>query len=234
MIILKLLVALLPAILLLIFIYWKDAKKEPASWLAKAFGLGVGIAFPVVIVEIFMGYLLFEWGEPTSLFGSTMKAFFQAALPEEAAKLFALWLILRKNPYYDEHFDGIVYAVFVGLGFASIENVKYILLDSGECWKTVGIMRAFLSVPGHYAFAVIMGYYYSLYHFVNKSRKVAFFILFMPFMAHGIYDAILMGSPFNPVIKAIALPAIVYFTYRLQRIAYNRIVTLIENDIKFS
>ena len=44
-------------------------------------------------------------------------AFLLAAIPEEVAKLFMLWLLLRKNPFFDEHFDGIVYAVCVGLGF---------------------------------------------------------------------------------------------------------------------
>ena len=46
--------------------------------------------------------------EPTTLLGTTIDAFLVAALPEEGFKLLALWLILRKNPYFDEHFDGIV------------------------------------------------------------------------------------------------------------------------------
>ena len=228
MFILKLLLALLPAILLAAFIYWKDAKKEPISWLAKAFWLGIVIVFPIVIVEVLMGELLFAGGEPTTLFGGIMKAFFEAALPEEALKLLALWILLRKNPYFDEHFDGIVYAVYIGLGFAALENVFYIF--GAEDWMTVGIMRAFLSVTGHYAYAVIMGYYYSMYHFVNQSAKNAFFALFLPFLAHGIYDAILMGAPFNPILEAISLPVIIYLTYRMQQIAYNRIKILVQKD----
>jgi RsiW-degrading membrane proteinase PrsW (M82 family) len=228
MIILKLLLALLPAILLAAFIYWKDAKKEPVSWLAKAFGLGITIVFPIIIVEIWMGKLLFAGGEPTTLFGGIMKAFFEAALPEEALKLFALWILLRKNPYFDEHFDGIVYAVYIGLGFAALENVFYIL--DAEDWVTVGIMRALLSVTGHYAYAVIMGYYYSLYHFVDKSARSAFLALFLPFLAHGMYDAILMGAPFNPILKVISLPIIIYLTYRMQKVAYNRIKILVKKD----
>ena len=224
MITLKLLLAFLPAILLAAFIYWKDAKKEPASWLAKAFGLGIAIALPILLVEIVMGELLFAGGGPTTLFGGIMKAFFEAALPEEAVKLLALWIFLRKNPYFDEHFDGIVYAVYIGLGFAAFENVLYVL--NAEDWLNVGIMRALLSVSGHYAYAVMMGYYYSMYHFVDKSAKNAFFALFIPFLTHGIYDAILMGSPFSPALKAVAVPAVFYFTYRMQRLAYDRIKKL--------
>jgi len=228
MITLKILLAFLPTILLAAFIYWKDAKKEPASWLAKAFGLGIAISVPVVIAEIWMGKLLFAGGEPTTLFGGIMKAFFEAALPEEALKLLALWIFLRNNPYFDEHFDGIVYAVYIGLGFAAFENMFYVL--NAENWITVGIVRALLSVSGHYAYAVIMGYYYSMYHFVDKSAKNAFFALFIPFLAHGVYDAVIMGSPFSPVLEAIAVPALIYITYRVQRIAYNRIKILASKD----
>lgn len=228
MFILKLLLALLPAILLAAFIYWKDARKEPISWLAKTFGLGIIIAFPIVTVEVWIGDLLFAGGEPTTLIGGILKAFFEAALPEEALKLLALWLILRSNPYFDEHFDGIVYAVYLGLGFAAIENIFYII--DAEEWMTLGIMRALLAVPGHYAYAVIMGYYYSLYHFVDKSAKNAFLALFLPFLAHGIYDAILMGAPFSPVLETISIPVVVYLTYKMQRFAYNRITILVQKD----
>ena len=114
-------------------------------------------------------------GEPTTLIGSTMQAFVVAALPEESFKLLALWLVLRKNPFFDEHFDGIVYAVCVELGFAAVENIFYVF--SEEEWVTVAISRALLAVPGHYAFAILMGYYYSVYHFVDHSPKVAACIL---------------------------------------------------------
>ena len=36
-----------------------------------------------------------------------------------------MWLVLRRNPHFDERMDGIVYAVCVGLGFAAVENVMY-------------------------------------------------------------------------------------------------------------
>lgn len=228
MIILKFIVALLPIVALLAFIYWKDPKKEPVSWLAKAFGLGIAAAIPAILLEYLIGILLFGGGEPNSLWGTTLKSFFGASLPEEAIKLFALWLVLRKNPYFDEHFDGIVYAVFVGLGFAAIENVMYILDPKNGL--DVGLARAFLAVPGHYAYAVIMGYCYSLYHFVDKSKKIAFLMLFMPFMAHGIYDSFVFGMRVNTIVGWIAFPFLLYFVYKMQRIAYDRIVILIERD----
>ena len=144
--------AILPAAILWIYIWKKDSQPEPTSWLVKAILFGIGICIPVVIVEIGIEMFLYSVGiVPTNLVGTTMQAFVVAAIPEEAFKLLALWLILRKNPYFDEHFDGIVYAVCVGLGFAAIENVFYILGE--EEWMSVAISRALLAVPAHYAFA---------------------------------------------------------------------------------
>lgn len=153
--------ALLPAILLWYYIWKQDSLPEPTSWLVKATLYGVGIIVPVIIVESVIQLCLFGEEGPTSLIGTTKEAFFVAALPEESFKLLALWLILRKNPYFDEHFDGIVYAVCIGLGFAAVENIGYVFQEGNGL--AVAINRALFAVPGHYAFAVLMGYYYSLY-----------------------------------------------------------------------
>ena len=190
--------ALLPAILLFLYIWRKDAQPEPFKWLFRALLAGVIICVPVALVETLVMHYLFPSGGPTTLFGTTLEAFFVAAIPEEAAKLLALWLILRKNPYFDEHFDGIVYAVCVGLGFAAIENVGYVL-SSGEGWATVASMRALLAVPGHYAFAILMGYYYAVYHFVDHSKIAAAKVILIPVLAHGVYDSLAMTGSVDPI-----------------------------------
>ena len=156
-----LLAALLPAFFLAFYIWRKDPVVEPVQWLIRAFLMGVAICLPVAFFENFVSRLLFPSGSPVTLIGTTVQAFLVAAVPEEAAKLLALFLILRKNPWFDEHFDGIVYAVYVGLGFAALENVAYVL-SAGDQWMTVAAMRALLAVPGHYGFAILMGYYYSM------------------------------------------------------------------------
>ena len=116
--------ALLPAILLWLYIWKKDPQPEPTFWLVKAVICGMAICVPVAFFEMLIQTVF--WGvdgEPITLIGSTMQAFVVAALPEESFKLLALWLVLRKNPYFDEHFDGIVYAVCVSLEFAAVENI---------------------------------------------------------------------------------------------------------------
>lgn len=222
--------ALLPAVLLWLYIYRQDTRPEPMNRLVKAVFWGVAICIPVSFVEQAISSVLFgDGGQPVDLIDTTIDAFFVAALPEESFKLLALWLVLRKNPYFDEHFDGIVYAVSVGLGFAAIENIFYVLDEEGD-WMGVAIARALLAVPGHYAFAVLMGYYYSVYHFVHRSPKTAACILFVPVLAHGIYDAFALSSSVNPYIGGLGFFALIYFCVKMHKYTRNKMLAQIERD----
>lgn len=221
--------ALLPAILLWGYIWKMDRKKEPTSLLIKATCYGVLICLPVAMVESMISGVLFGEGGPTTLFGTTVDAFMVAAIPEEAFKLFALHRILKNNPYFDEHFDGIVYAVCVGLGFAGLENILY-LFDNADDWLSVAFLRSLMAVPGHYAFAVLMGYYYSVYHFVNRSRRTWAMILVAPVLAHGLYDALLMSASVNAALGGICFCGAVYLTYRLHIYARKKVLAMVNTD----
>ena len=219
--------ALLPAILLLLYIWKKDTKKEPTSWLAKAFLWGIACTIPAGILEIGICYILFgEGGEPSSILGNIVNAFIAVAIPEEGFKLLALWLVLRKNPYFDEHFDGIVYAVFVGLGFAAFENIGYVFAHG----IPVAISRALFSVPGHYANAILMGYFYSMYHFVNRSPKVKACILLAPVLTHGIFDACIFSITIDLTTAAVAAIIFIVFFVKLQKFASKKVTALVERD----
>ena len=227
---LMLIAALLPAILLGLYIWRKDPQPEPLRWILRAFIAGIIICVPVAFAERFILGLLFPSGGPTTLLGTTAEAFLVAGLPEEAAKLFILWLfVLRKNPYFDEHFDGIVYAVFVSLGFAAIENVFYVL-GSGEGWVSVAATRALLAVPGHYAFGILMGYYYSKYQFFDHTPRTAVKILLVPVLAHGVYDAIAMSGQVDPIAGAISFVVLIWFCIKLQKYARRKINELAQQD----
>ena len=224
-----LIAALLPAVLLLLYIWKKDTQKEPTMQLVKAVLWGVGIIIPVVVVEKMVEMVLFgENGSPTGLIGTTAMAFFVAAIPEETFKLLALHKVLKGNPYFDEHFDGIVYAVCIGLGFAAVENIGYVF--SQEDWASVAIARSLLAVPGHYAFAVMMGYYYSVYHFVNRSLKTRVYVLLVPVLAHGIYDALAMSSMVNEYVGGVGFVVLIYFCFKLHKRAQAKVLSLVEKD----
>ena len=224
-----LILALLPVAVLWLYIWKKDPNKEPTSQLIKAMLLGAAICVPVAFFELIAANIFTGGGdEPTSWFGVIVDAFMVAALPEESVKLLVLWLFLRRNRYYDEHFDGIIYAVCIGLGFAAVENVSYVYGD--EDWLAVAISRALLAVPGHYAFAVLMGYYYSVYHFIDHSKKAAAYVLLVPVMAHGVYDTLALSGAVNPYIGGICFIILIIFCVKMHKYARSKIMTSIEND----
>ena len=225
--IITLVVAVLPALVLWLYVWKKDARPEPAKELLKAIGWGIVICFPVALAEHYVQSFIFgAGGGPVTLFGTTIEAFCVAAIPEETAKLLVLWWLLYKNPYFDEYYDGIVYAVCVGLGFAAVENFFY--LYQAENMMGVAIGRALLAVPGHYAFAVLMGYYYSVYHFVDHSKKNAIRILLVPVLAHGIYDALALSGTVDPVVGGISFFVLIYFCIKMQKEAKKKILHLLK------
>lgn len=182
---LKLLVAISPAIVLTFILLRKDNNSpEPLRWLLAAIGLGVLIP-PVILLMAFLGWPDYDVG---TFGGAILSSFVSAAIPEESLKFAALYFIAKRCRHFDEMFDGIVYAVCIGMGFAGIENIFY-LFAAEENWFFIGISRALMSVPMHYFFAVIMGAFFSQGWFDGKKRtSYLAAALLIPIAVHGIYD----------------------------------------------
>lgn len=217
--------ALIPAIALLGYIYWRDRKSpEPLKQLLKATAWGV-LAIPLTLVIVsplrWMGIIPDEF---TTISGAIYDAFMSAAIPEELSKLLLLWLFLRKNPYFDERMDGIVYAVCVSLGFAGLENILYVVMN--EEWASVALSRAIFAVPGHFCFGVVMGYFYSLAKFEPQHRtRYSALALIAPIVAHGIYDSLLfiMQVYIPSWLESILLLAFLVFCFYLWKWASRSI-----------
>ena len=234
---LVILAALAPVAWLLWTIYRKDSvQPEPTKRLVKAIVFGIGSVFLSLAISMPTSMVL-GMNIDNQVYGSIAEAvggaFFLAAIPEEVAKLFMLWLLLRKNPFFDEHFDGIVYAVCVGLGFAAFENICYLLggIDDGS-WIGIGVARALFSVPAHYFFAILMGYYYSLYHFgIDRSVKAKVMVLVAPILAHGIFDALLFCMRVDESLCGILMLLFIIFFTKLKKRAKLRIEDLSKQTI---
>lgn len=185
----------LPVALLLWYIYKCDYHPEPVGFIIRGLFFG---ALSILLTSLFDSVILGVFGrwfmESEQVDAQIFKAFVGAAIPEETAKLIMLSLLLRKNKYFDEHIDGIVYAACVGLGFAGVENLTY--LANSENWVGVGLSRAVTSVPSHFFDAVAMGYFYSLYRYNVQGKKSTWMVLMwlVPVLFHGVYDALLMVS----------------------------------------
>ena len=178
-------ISILPVVLLMVYVNRQDKyEKEPPGMLILAFFIGM-LAIPMTLVMVGITNKLFY---SDSVFYS---AFIEAGLPEELSKFILLFLLVWWNKNFNEHMDGIVYATFVSLGFACIENILYVL-DGGI---GTGIMRAIISVPGHFLFGVLMGYFLSLAKF-NPKGKLFYILLsiLVPAFVHGLFDWLLMAA----------------------------------------
>lgn len=182
-----LLASLAPVFIILFYIYFRDKyEKEPLRMLVKAILAGILVVLPVIFVErLLMGL------DPSSgrVAGAAYRAFVVAGSTEELFKFAALYLLVWKSPSFNEKFDGIVYAVFVSLGFAGVENVLYVM----ESGMQTALVRSLTAVPAHAIFGVTMGYYLGIARMYKEVRSTYLpRAILVPIVLHGIYDFILM------------------------------------------
>ena len=223
--------AVLPALILIYYTYQQDKlQREPVGNLVKAFFYGGLSVFASFLISVpFMNMGLFP-REIHTLSDAARTAFFGAAIPEETAKLFLLWLFLRKCRDFDERMDGIVYSVCIGMGFAAFENIEY-LFASGSDWVTVGLGRSLTAIPGHFGFAVIMGYYFSLFYFDRYRAPGAGLKMWLfPVVGHGLYDWVAMSQEVAPELSGAIAIAILLFCFWLLKWARNHMQKHIVSD----
>ena len=182
--------SVLPAALLILFIYrQKKKKKEPFKSLCKVFFGGMlAVVFTIVTVRIIDYTIgLIPYLNQTVFYDS----FITAGIPEELCKFLIFMIFIWNDKNFDEYFDGIVYASFISLGFATVENIMYVMPGG----IGTGIVRALISVPAHFLFGVILGYFLSLAKF-NSDKKGRYIIigLLIAMAAHGLFDWLLMFS----------------------------------------
>ncbi|PLR83061.1 PrsW family intramembrane metalloprotease [Bacillus canaveralius] len=173
-----------PGLALLSYFYLKDQYgTEPLSMVLKTFVFGALLVFPIMFIQ----YVLEAEHIVQSGFVS---AFFSTSLLEEFFKWFVLFYTVYKHVHFDEPYDGVVYGASVSLGFATAENIMYLIANGLE--HALG--RALLPVSSHALFGVIMGYYIGKGKFsANSNKKWIIFSLFTPFFLHGTYDYILLS-----------------------------------------
>jgi protease PrsW len=197
-------ISLAPVLIIGFYIYSRDKyEKEPIQALLKALFAGMLIVLPVFFIEKFLGSL-FTGTEGIGYAAYT--AFIVAALTEEGWKLIAFFIFFWKNENFNEKFDGIVYAVFIALGFAAVENMLYVFTGG----YGVGVIRALTAVPAHALFGIMMGYYLGQAKFRGRFR--GFYLLFaflMPFTFHGLYDFIMMSR--TAWLLVLFVPLFIYF-----------------------
>lgn len=196
--------SLAPVLIIAFYIYIRDKyEKEPYAILFKALLIGVLIVLPVILMEKFLT-LFFRSAEGLQYAAYT--AFVVAGLTEESVKFLGFYFIFWKDRNFNEKFDGIVYAVYISLGFAAIENILYVFTGG----IGVGLVRALTAVPAHALFGIVMGYYFGLARFSASHRKLYLTLaLLMPVIFHGLYDFLLMSN--SRILLTAFIPAFIYF-----------------------
>lgn len=186
-----LIIAISPGIALALIIYLTDRyDREPLLLLLKIFVLGMISVLPAALFEQFLIY----FNPFAGILGIVFTAFIIAGLTEEFIKRQVILKFAFNRSEFDEKLDGIIYAVFASLGFATAENINYVMFTFASN-PYVGIFRGFVSVPAHMLFAITMGYYLSLSKFCLEPGMKKTYLrkaLLVPMLLHGIFDFILM------------------------------------------
>ena len=193
--------SVLPSIALGVMIYKKDiVEKESPGLLFKLFlGGAIGSVILTLLLSTVLEPIIPDLEDSNNNFiYLAITTFFKVALVEEFSKWIFLKKITWKNKEFNYIYDAIVYAVFVALGFATIENIIYVLGSEGGI--SIAILRAILSVPGHAFDGVFMGYYYGLAKQakINDNIKLfkrnMIFSLLIPVVFHFIFDYLLLSE----------------------------------------
>lgn len=187
--------AVLPAVFLMRYIYKHDTvEKEPAGMLISLLAMGLLSALASIVLETIGQTVLDMTVSKDDTSYTIILAFVVVAMVEEGTKLIFLKLRTWRSSHFNYRFDGMVYAVFVSLGFAAFENVGYVFTYG----LSVALPRALMAVPAHMGFAVFMGLFYGRAKLFQKDGKkgaknanlLAGYA--MAVFLHGFYDACAM------------------------------------------
>jgi len=176
--------AVAPGLSLMSFFYLKDRfDHEPISMIVRTFIMGALLVFPIMFIQ----YAFEAEGIAQT---ALSQSFLLSGTLEEFFKWFIFLYVVYKHTSFNGHYDGILYGVSISLGFATIENILYLLANGIE----VAVGRAFFPVSSHALFGVLMGYYIGKAKTTNdssKKSKLLTFSLLTPIILHGSYDFVL-------------------------------------------
>lgn len=205
--------AILPSILLGFYIYKKDnIEKEPTSLLIKTLISGILGGVIVILLSLIFGIPKYNYQTPIEIL---FYSFVLVSLIEEAVKFILFYLFCYKKKEFNYRYDGIVYASFLALGFATYENILYVFTTQDII---TAIYRGVLTVPAHVFFAIFMGYYFALakhygrYNSKKREKKNLAFAFIAPFVLHGFFDYALLSKSNIGLIFFLLFIFILYIT----------------------
>ena len=212
--------AIIPAVILLFEIYKYDRLEKESGGLLRSLVLKGIVATALAVVTEKIGIAILGRLFPDDSFiYYVILMYFVVGLSEEGFKYLLLRVTTWNSPEFNCRFDGVVYAVFVALGFALWENISYVF----SYGLGTALVRAVTAVPGHACFGVFMGTWYGLAKKQQLwgqedlsvvSRTVA---VVLPVLIHGTYDLLAtMGNTWIFILFFGVLLAISFRTIKKQ------------------
>jgi RsiW-degrading membrane proteinase PrsW (M82 family) len=183
-----LVIALAPGLFWLWYFYHQDIyEPEPLSLVIKMFSLGMVVTIIAFKCEDLVGIFI----------SGIIFAAVAAPIIEESIKFFVVKFFVYNNHEFNEPMDGILYASATALGFATLENVLYILGEpSLSSFFITGTFRALISVPGHALFGVFWGYGLGIAKFRPPGKRGTVILggLLLGIAVHGLFNFLLEQS----------------------------------------
>lgn len=177
------------------FLRQDKIRPEPHRLIALTFLLGCVSTIPAGIGNYVFGADSFLEGSPALL--SVVSAMLFVVGPvEELCKFGAVRLGAYRSLYFDEPVDGLVYASAASLGFASLENLFYVLQYGPE----VMLLRAPLSTVAHLVFGSIWGQALGQFYVSGGRRRALLYgSLAAAAGAHALFNVMVFSFPLGAV-----------------------------------
>lgn len=207
-------VALLPALLLMTWLYTRDKiHPEPKQRVYRLFLLGAGIVLPAGLIERALLQTPTD-GLARGWVATILTAFFVAGMVEEFLKAAIVEKAAFQRGWMGSPMDCIVYSGATALGFAAVENILYVT-SSGF---GTALVRSVTAVPAHMMFGIIMGVAFADSIWRGRSRARAYIL---PALAHGVYDSFALGGGvWSDVLLTLYLLALLVYSLRaIERIS---------------
>jgi len=210
------LLSILPIALWLGLIMWQDRKKpEPFIWLGLVFVTGIFLTLPVFLMENGLVQFFSSWSN-YSFFN--ILVFLGIAFIEELSKFLAVFFLMKKNKYFDELIDRMIYLVFMALGFAFIENIAITyqemisIIGLGSVLKILGLRFMGANLV-HLLCSGLIGFFWAL-STVYHQQKYLFWGIISGIGLHTIFNIVIMkwGAEF---LFAISLALFVFALFIL-------------------
>lgn len=205
-----------PVLFWAVYHYYKDRHlPEPVGYLILTFVLGMAAVYVSSVLYAGLGLvgLRFDAGylADTSAWGLLAYSMLAIGPVEELAKLLPFLLVVLRFKEFDEPMDGIIYASFIGLGYAAVENWQY--LD--YLTTTEALARGFASPVIHMLFASIWGHWIARAHLEGRSVVRATIIsAIIASTLHGLYDFVVILNP-RHALPVAAFGILVIWLWRL-------------------